>query len=232
MRVGNDIVDQVLERYSVVQNIERRLGREHKFLPYITISREPGSGGKPIAAMVAKRLGFKLYDRRLVENVSLKMKRPVEILNHVDEHSRSGIVDIVQNILNPDYVSDDEYFRNLCEVILSIAQKGGAVIVGRGANFITPKAYGLQVQVVAPYRVRVARAISHEKLNFSEARDTIRKVTADREGFVQQYFGKDIRAPKYYDLTINTTFFSVAEAAELVVKAYKSKFPDAPIKAA
>jgi len=232
MRIGQNAATETLERESILENIERRVGSEKKYYPYLTFSREPGSGGKPVAALVAKILGYKLYDKRLIEQVAAKMGKSSKVISKVDERQRSGMMDWMQNMFNPDYVSDEAYFRNLCQVILKLSQQGGVVIVGRGANFITPKAYGLQVQVVAPYRVRVARAISHERIDFAAARDVIRKATAEREGFVRQYFGKDIHASKYYDLTINTTFLSVEESAKVVIAAYKAKFPDVKLKTA
>ncbi len=225
MRIGQELLRNEFDRDKIVDEIKRRLTEKKAFKPYITVSREPGSGGKPIAAEVAKKLGFKLYDRRLIEQVAEKMHKPIKLMRDVDEKERSGIMDIVQNMFNPDYVSDETYFRNMCQVLFSLSQKGGVVLVGRGANFIAPKAYGLQVQVVAPYRVRVARAMQYEKMDYSQSRDVIRKISDERQAFVRQYFGKDIHAPKYYDLTINTTFFSIETAADLVIEAYKAKFP-------
>lgn len=220
------IVSELMDRESIAEGIERRLAEDRQYRPVITISREPGSGGRPVGKLLAKKIGFKFYDKTLIEKVGRRMKLPVELLSKVDERSRSGIVDLVQNMLNPNYVSDEAYFRNLCQVVLKIAQKGGAVIVGRGGNFIVPQVYGLRVQVVSPYRVRVARAVEYEHVDRDEAREIIRSVTADRVSFVKQYFGKNIVSPKYYDLTINTTFFSLDQAADLILKAYKFKFPN------
>lgn len=223
--VEERIVAELLERERVSEVIERRLKRDKQYRPVITVSREPGSGGRPIAKLLAKQLGFKFYDKTLIEKVANRMKLPAELLSKVDERSRSGLVDLVHNIFNPDYVSDEAYFRNLCQVLSKLAQKGGAIIVGRGGNFLVPQVYGLRVQVVAPYRLRVARAVQFEHISRDEARETIRSVTADRVNYVKQYFGKNIVSPKYYDLTINTTFYSLEDSVELIVKAYKLKFP-------
>lgn len=230
MQKTESIVAEMLEMKAVVERIEHRLRSERPYKPYITISRDPGSGGKPVAQLVAKQLGFKLYDKKLVEEVSLKMHRSISLLKRVDEHRRTGIMDLVQGVLNPDYVSDEAYFRNLCQVIYDLVQKGGLVIVGRGANFVAPKAYGLQVRVTAPYRVRVARAIQYEKIDYRQARERIRHVGEQRDEFVKQYFGKDISTSKYYDLTINTTFFTIKQAADLVIDAYKLKFPKGKVE--
>jgi cytidylate kinase len=227
MEVSQVIVEKLLDKESLIKDIEKRLSHERPFKPFLTFSREPGSGGKPIAREVAKRLGYTFYDKHLIEQVAQKMKVSSKVLSSIDEHRRTGVMDFVQNMFNPDYVSDESYFRNLVQVVLQLIQKGGVVILGRGANFTTPKAFGLQVQVVAPYRVRVARAIEFENVDFNKAREIIREVGADREGFVKQYIGKDIHQPKYYDLTINTTFFSIQAAVDVVLCAFEKKFPKA-----
>lgn len=218
------IVEELLSRENFSKVIARRLETDLKYKPVITISRQPGSGGRPIGKLLAKKLGIKFYDRSLIEKVGKRMKLAPELLKKVDERSRSGIVDLVQNMFNPDYVSDQAYFRNLCKVILNVAQDGKAVIVGRGANFLIPQVYCLRVQVVAPYRVRVSRAVEFEHVNREEAREIIRNTTADRVGFVKQYFGKNIMSPKYYDLTLNSTFFTIDQSVELIEQAYKNKF--------
>jgi cytidylate kinase len=160
-----------------------------------------------------------------LEKVAEKLHKPTRIMVDIDEKQRSVIMDIVQNMFNPDYVSDDQYFRNLCQVVYSITQVGGAVIVGRGANFIAPKSYGLQVQIVAPYKVRVARTVQYEQISYSKARDAIRHLSDERAAFVKQYFGKDVSGSKYYDMTLNTTYYTIQGAARLIIDAYKAKFP-------
>lgn len=220
-----ELAEEVLSRDSIVSEIERRFNLEDKYRPVVTISREPGSGGKPIGQLLAKKLKYRFYDRSLIEKVGKRLNQPTGLLEKIDEKGRSGITDFVRNMFDPDYVSDEVYFRNLCQVILKLTQKGGAVIVGRGANFVIPQFYGLRVLITAPYRVRVARAVEFEKVSRDKAREIIKDVTDDRVNYVRQYFGKNIMSPKYYDLSINTTFFSIEQAVNLIVTAFKTKFP-------
>lgn len=219
------VAAELLDRESITELIERRMARRLPYFPVVTVSREPGSGGRPIGAALAKRMGFRFYDEELVEMVARRLKIPKAVLERVDEKSRSTITDLVQNIFNPDYVSDETFFRNVCQVILDLAKKGGAVIMGRGSNFLVPQAYSLRVRIVAPYRVRVARAVEYEHVSRDKAREIIRDVTADQSQYVKQYFGKNIAAGKYYDAVINTTFFSIDQSVELIMKMYQMKFP-------
>lgn len=192
--------------------------------PIVTISRDPGSGGKPIAKKVAEKLGFTFYDEELVTEIAKSSKMRKSLLDQVDEKGRSLMTDFVHNMFNPDYVSDTDYLRHLCKVVLSIAYKGKAVILGRGANFITPFASGLHVMITAPERVRLRRAVQYEGYTSDEAKEILKTTENDRREFVKQYFGERITDPRFYDIILNTTFFNLDQSADVIVHAFRKKF--------
>lgn len=220
------MIDRVFGNQAVIEHISKTPAlATNIYAPFITVSRDPGSGGKPIAQAVAKKLGFNFYNKKLIDEIAKSVNFRKEILADIDEKGRGQIEDLIHNVLNPEYVSERLYIKHLCKVVLSLSQKGGCVILGRGSNFITPNAFGLHIRVTAPYRVCVARAVQYEKVPHHKARDIIKNTMAERASFVKQYFGKDIANPKYYDLTLNTTFMSIEDATEIIIKAFRRKFP-------
>lgn len=192
--------------------------------PFITISREPGSSGAPIAKAVAEKLGFTFVDEQIIEDIARSTKRRKAVIQAIDEKSRSQIEDMVHSALNPEYLDDLTYVTELAKVILTYALKGHVVILGRGANFICPFAKGLHVNVTAPYALRVKRAVDFEGLNEAKAKEKIAQVEAERKQFVKQYFKKDITKCNSYDLTINTTYFPVDAARDVILEAFYQKF--------
>jgi cytidylate kinase len=192
--------------------------------PFITISREPGSGGAPVARLVAKKLGFTFVDEQIVEKIAKSTKKRKNVIQAVDEKSRTAIDDIVHSLLNDEYVHDLRYVKELIKVILIYAHEGHCVILGRGANFITPFAYGLHVRITAPYKVRVQRAVDYEGYSEEKAKETIKKVEKDRREFVKQYFGHNIKKSNAYDITINTTYLDIEDTRDVIVKAFCHKF--------
>ena len=217
-----DLVDRMMKSPDFVS----RGGDSNKpyFLPFITVARDPGSGGRPIADRLAKKLGFEFYDEQFVTEIAKSAKARSEILREVDERSRSQVDDLIHNVLNPEYISERRYIKHLCKVVLHRARKGKVVLLGRGANFITPNAFGFHVRITAPYRVCVSRAVQFEGVSHKKARNIIGKITAERAAFVRQYFGKNIFNCKYYDLTLNTTYMTLDDAVETIITAFKSKF--------
>ena len=149
--------------------------KEKLTIPFVTVSREAGSGGKPIAKALAKKLGFKFYDKKIIELTAKRVKKRKNLIASLDERERSFMDDLVHSLLNPDYVSDHTYFKNLCEVMLSLAQKGGCVLLGRGANFVTRQYGGLHVRVAAPFLVRVGDTAQYENYTIYLARDRVKR---------------------------------------------------------
>lgn len=192
--------------------------------PFITIAREPGSGGAPIAQAVAQKLNYDFIDEQIIDEIARSTKRRKEIIRQIDEKSRGGIEDIVHAILNTEYIDDLKYVRELFRVILLHAYKGKVVILGRGANFITPFARGLHVNITAPYKVRVQRAMDFEGHSEALAKEVIAKVEKERKDFVRQYLKKDIDKPNSYDLVLNTTYFRMNEARDVIIEALYRKF--------
>lgn len=193
--------------------------------PFITVARDPGSGGAPIAKAVAEKLGFTFVDEQIVDDIASSTKKRTDIIKAVDEKSRSKIKDMIHSMFNSEYVDDVKYVTELARVILTYALKGKVVILGRGANFITPYAKGLHINVTAPYETRVQRAMEFEGLNKEQAKEIIAKVQKERDDFVKQYFQSSSKKTTAYDLTINTEFYKVNEARDVIVEAFYQKFP-------
>jgi len=194
--------------------------------PYITISRDPGSGGRPIAKILEERLGWQYYNERLLDEMAKSTKIQKRVLQQVSEKGRTMLQDFAQALLNPDYVSDVKYMKELIRIILTLGYKGEVIILDHGANFILPEGHGLRVRITAPRHVRLQRAREYETKTELQARETIRAVEKDRHEFVQQYFEKDIDSDEHYDLVINTSFYSMEDVADIIEKALYRKFPN------
>ncbi len=202
------------------------IAKKIKLRPFITISRESGSGGTPIAKLVAKKLKFKFYNKKLIDLIAKETKKRKVLIESLDEKDRGMVEDIVQSFFNPDYVAGETYFKHLCRVMMTLAKKGNCVIIGRGANFITSDYGGLHVRIVAPFLVRAGYTAQYEGYTIYEARERMQKFDKERKDFIKEYFGKDPSNANYYDLVINTAELKPELATEVILTAFKKKFPD------
>lgn len=192
--------------------------------PSLTIARDPGSGGRPIARLVAKKLGYTFYDEALIKSIAQSTNKRKRIIRQIDERTRNFIEDLVHSVMNPDYISEATYLSHLARTIFAVAAQGRAVFLGRGTNFLLPREHAFHVLITAPYDIRVERAIQYEKVSRAKARAIIAKVTKDREGFVQGYFRQEHNNPEGYDLVLNTEAMSIEMAADIIVAAFKRRW--------
>ena len=220
----SDLISKGLFKIIAPVNPHDTILPESSFQPFITISRESGSGGAPIAKIVAESLGFELYDEKFVEAIAKSAKKRTELIKSVDEKARGLVTDVLQSVLNPEYISDMTYIRHAAKVVLTRAHKGKVVFLDRGANFMIPSEAGLRIRIQAPYKVRVQRAIKYQHIDLETAKETIRKYDTERKEFVRQYFGKNISNANYYDLILNTTHMTLQDAKDLIILAFKKKF--------
>lgn len=193
--------------------------------PDITISRDPGSGGKIIARDVAKKLGWKLYDKEILKQTAQKLGFDEHIVRSVEEHPRGKLTDIFQALFNPSYISDYTYLKVLKKLIRKAGRAEDVVFLGRGANHIIPSALALHVRITATFERRVENTVKFEGMTQDQARRHVAKVQDNRNAFIKQYFGCDPNCPDYFDLIINTDNISNAAAAKVIIAAFKLKFP-------
>lgn len=221
----NPLINRALQLFHVRQRIVKPSDVENSFLnPFITVARDPGSGGAPIAKAVAEKLGFTFVDDVLIEEISRSTRKRSAIIKEIDEKNRSKIDDVVHSILNVEYVDEESYIGALVRILLSHAQKGKCVILGRGANFITPFGKGLHVSITAPYDIRLQRAMDYEGHSREKAKAVLAKTEEERNQFVRQYFKANSKQRNAFDLTINTAFFSVPQARDVIIEAFHQKF--------
>lgn len=228
-----NIKDYLINKHIFIYNIfkkdsSRSLKQktsDFPFQPIITISREPGSGGRPIAKALAKQLKFKYYNKELINLIAKDAKKKKEIIKEFDEKYKTKIEDFFISLFGKNnYSLQTAYYKSLDRVILKIGLQGKAVILGRGANFILPSLTTLKVRIIAPYKFRLRMALKFEKHPFKKALRIIKKTHFNRKEFIKKAFKKNISNANYYDLVINTENINIPEAVKIIRTAFKQKF--------
>ncbi len=192
--------------------------------PTITVSRDPGSGGKAVALKIAERLHIKCFDDELIDMVAKKTKSKRQLVEALDEKSQSKVTSIVNSFLGLKSLPENTFIKSFATVVLSIAAHQPAVILGRGMNFVLPPATNLRIRVTAPRKVLIKYAMKYEGHDIKQARNIIDENMKERRDFVYKYFTKDLNKSHYYDVVINTEMLSIEDAAEIAISAFKNKF--------
>lgn len=222
------IIEREIQRWQLEQQRlqaerESRPDQPRRPWPWITISRELGSGGDEVAARLASLLGYRVYDREILEEIARISEFRQATLQALDEKVQSGITLYIEGVLHGRLHDRSDYLRHLIEAVVGIAHHGHAILLGRGAQFILEPAGGLRVRIVAPIEWRAASLVSRLGISEEEAILRARESDEQRRGFIKRFFGRDPDDSTGYDLSINTASLGASTAAHLIQVGLREK---------
>jgi cytidylate kinase len=217
------LVEAQVRRWQASQEVPPKLEKRQ---PVITVSREHGALGGELAERLATALGFELWDKSLMEAVAERTGASRAMIESLDEHTRSGLEDMVAGLVYGVGATESEYVRELARVIYAVSLRGKAVILGRGASFVLKPHAALRVRVVCPLEQRIARIMGRGHLSREAAEREIARVDRDRARFNERSWGRATTDEHAYDLVLNTAYLSVEHAVAVLRAAHAAKFPD------
>lgn len=193
----------------------------------LTISREYGSGGASIAAILSRRLGWRLIDDCLIAQIAQTGKTSAEAVQAHQEtvdpwfHRimkalwRGGFEGAVSST-ESEAVDADAIARLWHRVILEAAAIGDCVTVGRGGQcLLQEREDTFHVYVYAPMRERVERLRTREPRGTdlaAAARDRDQR----RAAYIRHYFNQDWTNPHLYQLMV-CSGIGVEESADTIL---------------
>ena len=193
----------------------------------ITIGRQFGSGGRHIGELVAKELGIPFYDEELITLAADKSNLCHEAAAEADERNANSLLYTLamgsSAMLHSSHYNmpiNDKLFLAQSEVIRDIAGKGGAVIVGRCADYVLrdhPRAFS--VFIFADNEVRVNNVLSKDdKITKNEAASLISKTDRRRANYYNFYTGNRWGEMENYNLAIDAGKLGAEGTAKVIAK--------------
>jgi cytidylate kinase len=210
------------------QQLEKQAAKaSHQELiwPYIAISREAGVDAGEIAQLLASQIGWKVFDRELLDYMVEHYHWSRVAIDFVDERTVSWFHETFGKWLDQQLVSQAEFVHRLGKIVVLAAQHESLVFVGRGAHFILPRDRGLAIRIIAPRKQRIKRIKERRGCNGHDAETFIDETDEGRADFVRRYFHRNVADPHFYDLVINLENISRPAAAGLIADEFKLRFP-------
>lgn len=214
------LVDEQVKKWGFEH---RSKSSETPAISMVTVSRDPGSGGKLIAQGLAEELNFDMFHQNMIHEMAESARVSSRILESLDEKALSMLDDWISSVVYKKHLWPDEYLQHLLKVIGTIGRHGRAVIVGRGANFILPRESTFRLRVTAPRDFRAQKVAQDFDIPLQDAQRRILKTESNRKAFIRKYFHADIADPDNYDMVINTGNISLREAIETVASLLRPK---------
>ena len=195
----------------------------------VTIQRQFGSLGRPIARSMAELLGIKYYDRDLVDQAAKELELPVSVVKEEEEKAVKQAPNPFISMMFPlgSGTSDtqDKIFAAQKNIIRFLAERDSCIIVGRCSDFILAEMPNtMHIYIYASYQDRLHHCVYDLKLEEQEARRMIKAVDDARDEYQMHYAGYLPDDKRYKDIMINSSLFGVQGTAEYLTDAVRRKF--------
>lgn len=201
----------------------------------ITIGRQFGSAGHDIGELVAAKLGYTFYDKKLVEIAAKKSNLSDEAVKQLDEKATSSLLYSlasgsysIHGINGPLYYEmplNDKLFIVQSDVVKNVAAKENSVIVGRCSDYILEDADDINlinVFIYAPLEFRIKRVKEAFDLTDKQAKERVLKTDKQRKTYYNYYSNRDWGKMSNYDLCINSEKIGIEKSAEIIADFVRS----------
>jgi cytidylate kinase len=181
----------------------------------ITIEREYGCGAGKIACELANRLGWRLWDHALTEEIAKVAKVDCSAVERCEERVDStfhrmakvfwrGSYERSMALAGSEPFDADRMVDIGRRVMERAADAGHCVIVGRGAPYFLrehPRAFHVFLYAPRAEKLRRLRELGTDP---HEAEELVDSVDGERINFIKHYFGADWPTRCLYHMMINT----------------------------
>lgn len=178
----------------------------------VTISREFGSGGKEVGKRLADELDYSYYDSEIITLLAKETGMSEEYIKNISEKGAYpyafqfaksfAMYSTVQN-------SQTELLVAQSKILKKIAEKGNAIIVGRGANTILKDYNPMNIFVYADMESKIKRcrekAKEDENLTDKELEHKIKSIDKNRKALNDLISNAEWGSKENYNLCINTS---------------------------
>ena len=209
-------------------------------MPVITISRQFGAAGVPVGKKLAERFDAELLDRAIVAQVAVRSGIPEDELESYDERMPTFWQRVTAALASgspepqmaplpyeeqlPASSIQERLIAITRLVIEEAAQRGNAVIIGRGGAWILGKRPDvLNVQLHASLDARVHYLLSRVEEVPPDARpeekslrELCRSVDAARADYIRRLYGVDWLDARSYDLAVDTGRLGVDKSVDVI----------------
>ena len=199
----------------------------------VTIGRQPGSGGKEVAEVLARELGVKVYDKALLQEAAQASGFDASLFEKADECESTSLFgsifsihgSISEYITGGNCIDNDRLFEIQSETISDIAQSESCIIVGRCAEYVLRDHPAmLSIFLTADHADRVQRIMRGENLDYDAAVEFIEKNDKKRRSYHDYYATTLWGDAASYDVCINTSRLGIDGTVELIRHLVEKRF--------
>ncbi len=194
---------------------------------YVAIERQYCSGGQEIARILAKKLGYKLYDHEVLVETANRLELPAIYISDLEETSSTNpLFNLSQTALGglnkkKSMPLSEQIYNMEKEVILDVAKNQNCVFLGRCAGGILNEKECLRVFIYADDSYRFRRGKNKEKIPEEKVESELKRVDKKRADFFTSHTGKKWGARDFFQISLNAAALDIETCVELLAAAVK-----------
>ncbi len=202
------------------------MNKEEKFV--ITISRQFGTGGHEIGAELARRLGVKLLDKQILNEVASRINAVEDAVEKIKARNplwrddftnfyRTYMASAEYNGQEQDQTSH-ELFRAQADAIRRIAAEESCVIIGRcGFDIFADHPNALKIFIHSSLDCRKRRIAEKYDISEQDAAAMIVDNDYSRELYTKTFTGRDWKDACNYDISLDVRKFGINGAVDFLM---------------
>ncbi|MDD7408483.1 MAG: cytidylate kinase-like family protein [Anaerovoracaceae bacterium] len=187
----------------------------------ITISREFGSGGRSIAELVAKELGFAFYDKALIAKAAERTGFAESFIKeHGEQRGPNNLFSLPFASSTYNGMSTEDYLWSMQRsIILELADKAPCVIVGRCSDYILRnRKDAFHVFIHANHEDRAERVVNQYGVQTNNPLKTINEEDKKRRKNYRYYTDREWGAADNYNVSLDSSLFGIEGTADLIIQ--------------
>lgn len=194
----------------------------------VTIGRQFGSMGRPIAKKAAEMLNINYYDRDIVEEAAKELGMPFSTVSHEEEeanHRFGAYGKMLFPLGNGASELQKRIFFVQRDVIQDLAEGGPCILVGRCADYIMKDEKNLyRGHIYAPKEIRIRNCVRYCGMTQDKAKKMCTDVDRARKAYHRFFAGYDQMSPEHVDFMLNSAVMGIDGTAELLVEMIRNRF--------
>ncbi len=191
----------------------------------VTIARQFGSLGRPIARKVSEKIGIEYFDRDIVDLAAKKLNLPVSAISDNEESAKSAFFNMSYPLGMGTTSIQDAIFTAQKKIVIDLAEKESCIIVGRCADYILNDYKNIiNVFIYAPYADRLRNCVESLNMQPEEAKKMIADVDKAREAYHRHYCGYSMSDKDYKHVMLDSSLLGVDGTCDVLVDIIRKRF--------
>jgi len=191
----------------------------------VTVARQFGSLGRPIARKISETLGIEYYDRDIVDLAAKKLNLPVSTISNEEESAKSVFFHMSYPLGMGTTAIQDKIFDTQQQIIADLVAKESCIIVGRCADYVLKDCKNIiNIFIYAPYAARLQNCVKELDMQPAEAKKMIAEVDKARESYHRHYCGYALSDKDYKHIMLDSSLLGIDGTADALVNIIKKRF--------